>query len=150
MERAYNAQMIKLVGYVIHDSEQIQKFVEKCKKVALKYDMRFKLGAQESYSWKIKGHKKVEFSFRINKKTINIGFILKFLEEITLKFPTEISWDEGVWFNYYTTPEQFGSKEYEAIFMIIGTTKIKQVVVMEEEKKLLIHKTGDGGLSPRD
>ncbi|MBQ8566942.1 MAG: hypothetical protein IJ445_05100 [Clostridia bacterium] len=115
---------MRFYGYVIHSKQQIKSVLQRCCEIASRYNLKFRKGNREDYSWKIEGFEKVSLFFYSLPKNVNFPFLLNLFKEITLVEPTIVSLkiekECHIDFNHYNAAEEFGSTKAENIFAILG------------------------------
>lgn len=118
-------------GFVIHHKDCILKFIDRATTISQKCNFKFNIEEIEDYSWKIEDFQKLHMNFYFSDK---IGFtvLLKFLNELMLKEPTEIEkTTETVDFGYYTISDQFGSTKDNEGFGVFVINK--ESVIFNDE-----------------
>ena len=113
--------------FYIHHKDCIKRFVERVTVISQKYNLAFNIEETEDYSWKIENFQKLHMNFCFSNK-IEYSVLLNFLNDIMLKEPTEIETNfDTVDFEYFTSPERFGSTNDSDVFGIFVIDK-KSVV----------------------
>ena len=123
--------IVKFGGFIIHHKDYILRFIDRATLLSQKYDLKFNIEETEDYSWKIENFQKLHINFSFSDK-IEYSVLLTFLNDIMLKEPTEIETNfDTVDFEYFTSPERFGSTNDSDVFGIFVIDK--ENVVFDDE-----------------